>query len=92
MNTTKFLHTNIDGYLKDGEHVTCISCQDCVRMKDKLIQYKYNRQIRSNYGANFANKSAHQKVTVFNLDAERRQLKVPYKPPRTYTTTNSMNM
>jgi len=29
---------------------------------------------------------------VFNLDQERRQLKVPYKPPRTFVTTNGVNM
>ena len=29
---------------------------------------------------------------MFNLDEERRQLKVPYKPPRTFTTTNGLNL
>ena len=45
MNTTKFLHTDLNGYLKQGEHVTCISCQDCVRIKDKLLHYKYNPRL-----------------------------------------------
>ena len=88
MDTKKFLQTNLPDYLKQGEHVTCISCQNCVRIKDKVLQFKYNPSIRSSYGANFTGNSAHKKQAIFNLDDERRQLKVPYKPPATYVTTN----
>jgi len=45
MVTNKFLHTDMKEYLAKDEHVTCISCQHCVRMKDKLLHYKYNRGI-----------------------------------------------
>mmetsp|Transcript_22805 Transcript_22805/g.30410 ORF Transcript_22805/g.30410 Transcript_22805/m.30410 type:complete len:161 (-) Transcript_22805:829-1311(-) len=92
MNTSKFLHTNLDGYLKQGEHVTCISCQDCVRIKDKVLQYKYNPSIKSSYGATYYSSSAQKRQAVFNLDAERRQLKVPYKPPKSFMTTNKANL
>ena len=61
MNTSKFLHTNLDGYLKEGERVGCIDCQNCVRIKDKVLQFKYNPSIKSSYGANFANSSAHKR-------------------------------
>lgn len=90
MNTTKFLHTNLNNYLEGAEHPNDI--YESQKVKDKLLQYKYNRAIRSNYGANFANRSAHKKQAIFNLDEERRQLKVPYKPPRTFTTTNGLNL
>ncbi len=92
MQTNKFLHTDLKQYLEKDEHVTCISCQHCVRMKDKLLHYKYNRGLQSSYGANYVNSSGHKKQAVFNLDQERRQLKVPYKPPRTFVTTNGVNL
>ena len=83
MNTNKFLQTDLKTYLAKDEHVTCISCQNCVRIKDKVLQYKYQPNIRSAYGATFEHThKGHQRQKVFNLDAERRQLKVPYKPPR----------
>lgn len=95
MNTEKFLHTDLQGYLKKDEHVTCISCQNCIRSKDKLISYKYNKRIQSEYSQlGPANKTAssHKKQCIFNLDQERRQLKVPYEPPRNFATTNNVNL
>jgi len=59
------------------------------KIRDKLLQYKYNRGLQSSYGANYANTLGHEKQKVFNLDHERRMLKVPYKPPASYVTTNS---
>ena len=59
MNTTKFLHTNIDDYLHGAEHPNDI--YESQKIKDKLLHYKYNRGIKSNYGANFASRSAHKK-------------------------------
>ena len=57
-----------------------------------MVQYKYNRGLQSSYGANYANTQGHEKQKVFNLDHERRMLKVPYKPPASYVTTNSAAM
>ena len=37
-------------------------------------------------------KSPGKKGTIFNIDEERRQIKVPFKPPRTFTTTNKLAM
>ena len=90
LNTSKFLQTDLNGYLKQGEHVKCISCHNCVKVKDKILQYKYNPRIQTNYGAMFDNKSPGKKGTIFNIDDERRQIKVPFKPPRTFTTTNKL--
>ena len=45
--------------------------------------------MRSNYGANYANTKGHEKQKIWNLDQEKRMLKVPYKPPASYVTTNS---
>lgn len=88
MNTQKFLHTDLKTYLEKDEHVTCISCNQCVRMKDKLLHYKYQPGITSSYGATFANTKGHHKQSQWNLDQERRQLKIPYKPPSNFVTTN----
>lgn len=45
MDTKKFLQTDIKTYLEKDEHVTCISCQNCVKIKDKVLQFKYQRGI-----------------------------------------------
>ena len=61
MNTQKFLHTDLKTYLAKDEHVTCISCQKCVKIKDKMVQYKYNQGMKSLYSANYANTRGHVK-------------------------------
>ena len=61
MNTQKFLHTDLKTYLEKDEHVTCISCQNCVKIKGKLLHYKYNKNIQSSYGANMQNPLGHEK-------------------------------
>ena len=83
MNTGKFLHTDMKQYLDKDGMVTL----DNFRIKEQLISYKYNPGVRSSYGATFKNMKGHQKQTVWNLDNERRKLKVPYKPPGTFITT-----
>ena len=45
MDTKKFLQTDIKTYLEKDAHVNCISCQHCVKIKDKVLQFKYNRGI-----------------------------------------------
>ena len=92
LDTKKYLHTNLQEYLEKDEHVTCISCQHCVRHKDKLIQYKYQRGLKSSYADTYANGFGNHKMRQFNLDKERRHLKVPYQPPRTFVTTNEANL
>ena len=92
LDTKKFLQTNLKEYLEKDEHVTCISCQHCVRHKDKLIQYKYQRGLKSSYADTYANGFGNHKMRQFNLDKERRRLKVPYKPPRTFVTTNEATL
>ena len=58
----------------------------------KIIQYKYQRGIKSSYSDAHHNGYDAYKITKFNLDQERRALKVPYKPPRTFVTTNGANL
>jgi len=59
MDTKKFLHTDLKNYLEKDEHVTCISCQHCVKIKDKILQYKYNPGLKSSYGANYKKSDSH---------------------------------
>lgn len=92
LDTKKFLQTDLNEYLAKDEHVTCISCQKCVKHKDKIIQFKYQRGLKSSYADTFANGFGNHKMNQFNLDKERRNLKVPYKPPRTFVTTNGANL
>ena len=63
-----------------------------MRIKDKVLQFKYNNALKSSYGANYTKSRDHQKQKQFNLDVERRQLKVPYKPPASFVTTNHANL
>ena len=42
METAKFMKTDINKYLDQDAHVNCISCQKCIREKNKLLQFKYN--------------------------------------------------
>jgi len=42
MDTGKFLHTNMNAYLKKNMADQCISCQNCMKKSDKMLQYKYN--------------------------------------------------
>ena len=44
MDTSRYVRTNMREYLDKDKHVTCISCQDCIREKlekRQLLQYKY---------------------------------------------------
>ena len=70
-----------------GEHVKCISFASSIKRKDKMLSYKYNQGLKSQYSANYANTKGHVKETVFNLDDVKRQLRVPYNPPRNFATT-----
>jgi hypothetical protein len=53
-NATKFVSTNMKDYLDKDAHVYCVSCVDCIRAKRKVLQYKYNPAMRSNYAENFS--------------------------------------
>lgn len=51
MDTKKFLQTDLKTYLDQDKHVTCIHASQ--KTKDKIIQYKYNRNMKSSYANNF---------------------------------------
>jgi len=36
-------------YLAKDAHVYCISCVNCIKDKHKILQYKYNPGLKSNY-------------------------------------------
>jgi len=87
MDTRKIVSTNVNEYLEHGAHVKCISCMNCIREKKKVLQYKYQPNIKSNYGANFAHSGEHQTQAIWNLDHEKRKLKVPYNPPKNFVSS-----
>lgn len=37
MNLSKILHTDINSYLEKDDHVKCISCQNCIKKKAKVL-------------------------------------------------------
>lgn len=46
--------------------------------------------MKSSYTKNFdSNNSGNHQQKQFNLDRDRRQFKIPYKPPASYVTTNN---
>lgn len=57
LDTGKILHTDIHKYLETGAHVTCISCQHCIREKAKVLQFKYSKHLNTDYGSRFLNNS-----------------------------------
>ena len=61
MDTNTFLHTNINEYLAIQEHpVTCISCINCIRPKDKTISYKYPSNMESINTATYRNSNRYK--------------------------------
>ena len=64
-------------YLKQDAHVTCISCVDCIKDKNKMVQYRYNPALKSSYADTYTKADA-VRQQIWNLDVEKRQLKVPY--------------
>lgn len=61
-------------------HINCISCVDCIRNKNKILSFKYQPTLKSNYALNFLGNET-KKQQPWNLDYEKRQLKVPFKLP-----------
>ncbi len=49
IDTKKFLKTNMDEYFDSHDDEKCIGCQHCIRRDDKMIQYKYNKGMKSSY-------------------------------------------
>ncbi len=86
LNQNKMVRTNVQDYLAEDAHVLCISCVDCIKKKGKILQYRYHPAIKTDYGEHFTQFDA-QKQQIWNLDRERRKLKVPYKAPGTFEST-----
>jgi hypothetical protein len=91
METSKFMKTDINKYLEMDDHVNCISCVNCIRKKNKVLQFKYNPSLKSDYTAHFTKSDSKAKQAIWNLDSEKRKLKVDYQPPGTFTTTYHTN-
>ena len=55
--------------------------------QDKLLQYRYPPTLRTNYIAEYNKFDPNAKSQIFNLDMEKMKLKIPYKVPRDFTST-----
>jgi hypothetical protein len=84
---TKLVKTNLHEYFK-CEDDRCISCSECLKGQDKLLQYKYPSGMKTNYLIEYSKFDPNAKSKIFNLDRERERLKVPYNVPRDFTSTN----
>ena len=87
LDASKYVRTDVKEYLEKDAHVTCISCVDCIKQKQKVLQYKYQPELKSSYAANFINSDDKHREKMWNLDYEKRQLKIAFKPPATYQST-----
>jgi hypothetical protein len=87
MATHQFMKTDINKYLDEDAHVNCISCVDHIKQKNKVLQFKYNPDMKSDYTAHFQTAGKAEKQPIWNLDQEKRKLKVEYNPPKTFETT-----
>lgn len=86
MKTEKFLHTNMTDYLKKGsKNQTCISCLKCMQKRRDNVSYKYQSKLQTNYMGTFQRPTS-AKQPVFILDQERRQVRVPFDPPKSFVT------
>lgn len=91
MDTSRYLTTDIKAYLEKDAHVTCISCQDCIKKKSKVLQYKYSKNLNTDYGTHFATAKSHPRQPQFNLDNARRQVAVAFQKPGTFSTSYDRN-
>jgi hypothetical protein len=91
MDHSKVLHTDIKQYLDVDAHITGISTVNDIREKKKVLSYKYSAHMNSNYGSKFKNTKGAIKQGVWNLDEEKRKLRVPYQPPKNFTTSYGGN-
>jgi hypothetical protein len=90
MDVTSFVKTNINDYLEKDAHVNCISCVNCIREKKKVLQYRYNPNMSSDYSAHFhtsGDSAIKARQETWNLDKEKRKLKGEYKAPGTFQSS-----
>ena len=71
-----------------NKKVNCVSFKDFLKDNKKVLQFKYQRNLNSDYTQNYPKHSNPKKQPIWNLDKEKRQLKVPYNPPKTFITSN----
>jgi hypothetical protein len=69
--------TDLKTFLLDTNKTGCIDCAEHVRVKDKLIQYKYPNQIHSQYVQHFNQKyeTTPKKLEAFNYDTLKKEAK-----------------
>ena len=83
----RFLKTNLKEYFQ-CEDDRCISCSECIKGQERLLQYRYPPQMKSNYIAEYNKFDPNARSQIFNLDNEKLKVRVPYKVPRDFTSTN----
>jgi hypothetical protein len=86
-NYSKFVKTDIKAYLDRGHNNNWKSCVKNIKEKKKLLQYKYNPIMKSNYAEYYVNKGEAAKQSPWNLDQEKRKLKVEYHAPGTFKSS-----
>lgn len=91
MDVRSIVKTDVNDYLEKDAHVNCISCVNCIREKKKVLQYRYNPNMSSDYSSHFQAGGSAQKAkqNIWNLDVEKRKLKVEYKAPGTFQSSYS---
>lgn len=85
-----FVKTDVKQYIERENpvvHHYCVSCVNCIKHKDQLLQFKYNSAMKSNYAANFVSSPNSDKGLLWNLDAEKRKIKVSCKMPISFEST-----
>ncbi len=78
----------MDEYFKDdGDR--CMSCAECLKTREKILQYKYPKGLQSNYSQTFIRPSTATRAQEFNMDKEKEKVKVKRTGvSKDYTTTH----
>ena len=53
MDTHKFLSTDINDYLNKGKKENCVSFKEFLSEKKKVLQFKYGKNMNSDYGSHY---------------------------------------
>jgi hypothetical protein len=85
MKTGRFLKTNLNEYLRK-EDDRCISCSECMKGQDRNLFYKYPKNMKSLYNAEYSKFDPNAKSQIFNIDKEKQNLKIPYKVQRDFVS------
>ena len=91
--TRKFLITDMDHYLKDTrrDKEDWISKAKCIGPEKKVLQFKYRRNLQTTYSTQHSKTGASPRQQQFNLDEEKKRIRIPFHPPGTFATNYGDN-